>query len=184
MEQHLLESGQVINTHEGSECFGQWCAIHHQMSGPWGQWPRYWRDDRGILERICPCGIGHPVAEMYDWAIAHGQGYELVHGCCGEHTCGPRVAKRAVERPGLPHEPWKLGVPDTDIISPPTRPGAEPTVQLTATDTELVVDSLRYVEKLSQLRFTLFLGAEDVARIKMLLSEIPNLIQRIYGGSR
>lgn len=89
MEQHLLETGQVIQTHERGACIGRWCCIHQQMPGPWATWPRNWRDDRGIMERICPCGIGHPVAEMYEWAVAARRGEQLVHGCCRIHPCTP-----------------------------------------------------------------------------------------------
>lgn len=89
MEQHLLETGQVIRTHERTQCLGQWCAIHQPMPGPWADWPRFWRDEIGILERICPCRIGHPVAEMYSWAVATGRGAMLAHRCCRIHPCTP-----------------------------------------------------------------------------------------------
>jgi hypothetical protein len=89
-EQHILELGQVIyNVHDRGQCFGQWCCIHHPMPGPWSTWPRYWREDRGFMERICPCGIGHPVAEDYAGAVARGQLEDLVHGCCYIHPCTP-----------------------------------------------------------------------------------------------
>lgn len=89
MEQHLLETGQVVQTHVSTECFGNWCCIHRPMPGPWTWWPRYWREDKRIMERICPCGIGHPVAEMYDWAVGTGQAELLVHTCCLIHPCTP-----------------------------------------------------------------------------------------------
>lgn len=89
MEQHLLELGQIIQTHELDTCIGRFCAIHRPMPGPWSTWPRYWRDGRGIMERICPCGIGHPVAEMYEHALATGEGgASLIHRCC-IHPCAP-----------------------------------------------------------------------------------------------
>lgn len=76
MEHTLLESGQVILHHPRTDCIGRWCAIHQPMPGPWNNWPRQWRDDRGILERVCACGVGHPVAEDYGRV-------DTVHGCCG-----------------------------------------------------------------------------------------------------
>jgi len=85
-EQHLLELGQMIRTHRSEHCLGEFCAIHRQMPGPWAGWPRHWRDDRELLERICPCGVGHPVAEMYLIPQTPGR---LVHGCCGIHQCFP-----------------------------------------------------------------------------------------------
>jgi hypothetical protein len=89
-EQHLLDLGQVLWTHNSLECLGQWCAIHRPMPGPWKSWPRWWRDDKQIMERICPCGIGHPVAEMQEHAIRIGETWRLVHGCCG-CPCGARA---------------------------------------------------------------------------------------------
>lgn len=82
MEIVLLELGQTIQVHERSQCIGEWCAIHRPMPGPWAQWPRWWREDRGIMERICACGIGHPVAEMYKWAYASNRIHLLMHDCC------------------------------------------------------------------------------------------------------
>jgi len=89
MEQHLLESGQLLQTHERGVCIGQWCAIHRQMPGPWANWPRYWEEWGGILLRTCPCGVDHPVAEMYVWAVATGAADRLSHNCCGIHPCTP-----------------------------------------------------------------------------------------------
>jgi hypothetical protein len=89
MEQHLLELGQVINTHELDGCMGRWCAIHRPMPGPWSTWPRYWREDLGIMERLCPCPVGHPVAEMYEYTVAQGRMKKLAHICCGIHPCTP-----------------------------------------------------------------------------------------------
>jgi hypothetical protein len=88
MEQHHLESGQVLQTHLRSACMGTWCCIHTQMPGPWSSWPRLWRDDRGVMVRVCPCNVEHPVAEMYEPAIYLNREYMLVHDCC-ECPCSP-----------------------------------------------------------------------------------------------
>jgi len=84
METHQLESGQTLRTHHADECVGQWCAIHRPMPGPWSSWPRYWRGDRRILERLCPHGVGHPAAEMAETSPS----WELIHGCDG-CPCSP-----------------------------------------------------------------------------------------------
>lgn len=104
-EQHILESGQVVRTHPRGNCFGQWCAIHSQMPGPWSSWPRLWREDRRILERTCPCGVGHPVAEMYDYVIANDQGWILTHGCCG-CPCSPADLPKWGKEQGLTEDPF------------------------------------------------------------------------------
>ena len=89
METHQLESGQELRTHTQTECWGQWCAIHRPMPGPWATWPRVWSVTLGILYRICPCHSWHPVAEMYAWAVVTGQTDKLEHPCCGIHPCTP-----------------------------------------------------------------------------------------------
>lgn len=89
MEQHVLELGQVVQTHERVDCLGQWCCIHRPMPGPWADWPRYWQVEEGIMVRVCRCGVGHPVAEMYEYAITAGQIIRLAHDCCLIHPCTP-----------------------------------------------------------------------------------------------
>lgn len=51
-------------------------ATHH-MAG----WPRHYRGDRGIWERICPHGIGHPDP---DQPLDNGRGVHGCDGCCVE----------------------------------------------------------------------------------------------------
>jgi len=118
MEQHLLESGQTIQTHERTDCIGQGCAIHQPMPGPWAEWPRDWDNDRMIMERSCPHGIRHPVAEMYDYFLNSNRAFDLVHGCCTECICGPRVAKRPTESGHV------VGAPDAN--SPTLEPQSQP----------------------------------------------------------
>lgn len=88
-EQHLLESGQVLQTHDRTDCVGRFCAIHQPMPGPWQTWPRYWDEDTVRLVRVCPCSVEHPVAEMYAFAAASGVPYRVHHPCCGIHPCTP-----------------------------------------------------------------------------------------------
>lgn len=66
--------------------------IHRPMPGPWESWPTHWRGDRGIMERICTHGTGHPVAESWGYL----PDYELIHGCCG-CPCAPK-GDEVVER--------------------------------------------------------------------------------------
>ena len=57
-------------------------------------WPTHWRDDRGLMERLCQCGIGHPDPD--DIAFKERMGMdarvESIHGCCGCCT-KPFIAK-------------------------------------------------------------------------------------------
>ena len=41
-------------------------------------WPQHFRDDRGIMERICPHGVGHPDPDDY----LAGDGMHGCDGCC------------------------------------------------------------------------------------------------------
>jgi hypothetical protein len=41
------------------------------------EWPQNWREDRGIMERICPHGIGHPDPDDPTTDKIHG-----CDGCC------------------------------------------------------------------------------------------------------
>ena len=95
-EQHVLESGQELTTHRKGDCVGSYCVIHRPMPGPWDSWPRQWRTDRRIMERVCPHGVGHPAAEQHEFWMRTGRGYEWVHGCCG-CPCHPNKAEGYVD---------------------------------------------------------------------------------------
>lgn len=74
---YLTGSGQLLhNVHDWRDCGGSFCVVHNPMRGPWSSWPTFWRDDRRIMERICPCGIGHPAVEEVHDILG-------IHGCCG-----------------------------------------------------------------------------------------------------
>lgn len=78
--------------HPGAVCEGRPCVIHsptdHHMRG----WPLLWRDDRGIFERICEHGVGHPDPDqLYYWRETGPA--EAVHGCdgCCQQTTNERT---------------------------------------------------------------------------------------------
>lgn len=74
---------ELVKVHPIGACFGKWCVIHTPMPGPWQSWPTLWREDARFMERVCPCGVGHPVVEDH-WVPGSGNG---AHGCCGVHRC-------------------------------------------------------------------------------------------------
>lgn len=94
MGEYVTGTGiRLTHVHEPYLCFGRPCVIHNPMPGPWESWPTHWRADAGKMERLCPCGVGHPLAEDYErlrtnmheeWKI---QVY-LSHACCG-CPCAP-----------------------------------------------------------------------------------------------
>lgn len=77
--------GAVLNTHSPSDCAGdRGCAIHNRpTSHPLNTAPLNWRSDRGILERICEHGVGHPDKDSALYLESIGREYENVHGCDG-----------------------------------------------------------------------------------------------------
>ncbi len=62
------------------------CVIHNPSEGPHRDLHLHWRDDRGIFERICDHGIGHPDPDQFPYWEATDQDYQSVHGCDG--CCG------------------------------------------------------------------------------------------------
>lgn len=91
--------GLHLQTHMRSQCQGEWCCIHRPMPGPWSEWPLHWRGDRGIMERICPCGVGHPAVEQFDHWAKTDQKYQAIHGCCF-CPCSPKRAADAITELG------------------------------------------------------------------------------------
>jgi hypothetical protein len=68
-------------------CFQRGCVIHNPTEHAMRDLPTHWRDDRGIMERTCPHGVGHPDPD--DLAFqeeCHPHRAAGVHGCDG--CCG------------------------------------------------------------------------------------------------
>lgn len=84
----LLE--KLVGVHPESACAGRGCSLHHPSDHHMKGWPLNWRNDRYLMERICPHGIGHPdpddlaykrsaVAFDHTWS---GDGSHGCDGCC------------------------------------------------------------------------------------------------------
>jgi hypothetical protein len=70
----------LTNVHDVSKCAGQHCTLHNRSNHHMRGWKQHWRDDRKIMERICPeHGVGHPDPDS-PWPP---ESHEWVHGCCG-----------------------------------------------------------------------------------------------------
>jgi hypothetical protein len=86
-EATMFYNGQLMRHHTTKLCFPP-CPLHsptdHSMRGM----PLSYRVDRGIFERTCPCGIGHPDPD--DPLVRHGAD-SGVHGCCG--CCHPNLTE-------------------------------------------------------------------------------------------
>ena len=93
MDTFVLPNGQVIhNVHPVSACAGRPCCIHNPSDHSMKDFPQSWRDDRGLMERICPHGIGHPDPDQIDFIRStrgeKAASNESIHGCDG--CCGKR----------------------------------------------------------------------------------------------
>lgn len=76
-----LEHSQATLMTHGPELCEPPCPLHHRTDHAMRAFPQHWRGDAGLMERICPCGIGHPDP---DDRRARTQ---PAHGCCLRH-CG------------------------------------------------------------------------------------------------
>ena len=75
---HRLENSPVLMVvHRSKVCEGLPCTIHNRSDHHMRSWAQYYRSDRGMMERICPHGIGHPDPDDPTEDRIHG-----CDGCC------------------------------------------------------------------------------------------------------
>ncbi len=77
----------IVRVHPATPDCAKGCVIHSPSAHSMRDFPTHWREDRGLMERICPHGIGHPDPDQLAF-IARTQGinearWESVHGCDG-----------------------------------------------------------------------------------------------------
>jgi hypothetical protein len=128
--------GQTLKgVHPPEVCAGRYCVIHNPGPHHMREWPTCWRPDRGIMERICEHGVGHPDPDDQAFLISQGRTHEGVHGCDG--CCHPdHVPGQEIRQVCMGHEEgatYSLGnrdpllpLPDPPPPPPPPRP-AHPT---------------------------------------------------------
>jgi hypothetical protein len=78
----------VLRVHSRSKCEGRDlpCCIHAPSDHHMRTWEMNWRSDTGVMERICPHGIGHPDPDHMAYVLsAQGENarWQGVHGCDG-----------------------------------------------------------------------------------------------------
>lgn len=74
---------QAIVVHSKENCAGTSCCIHNPSDHHMRSWKQLWRADRGLMERKCPHGVGHPDPDDLAYHARMGEAYLGVHGCDG-----------------------------------------------------------------------------------------------------
>lgn len=79
---YITGTGQrLMDIHDREECDGRPCVIHNPSDHVMRDWPTHWREDRGLMERICEHGIGHPDPDSRAY-LSVGGGIHGCDGCC------------------------------------------------------------------------------------------------------
>lgn len=79
-----LPTGQrLVNVHDRTQCGGEHCVLHNPSTHHMATWPLLWRDDIGVFERICECGVGHPDPDQFEYWHRVGMRWKIQHGCDG-----------------------------------------------------------------------------------------------------
>lgn len=82
---------------ESEDCGERGCVAHNPDDAATANvesWPYNWREDRGLMERVCSHGVGHPDPDTARFNDRIGLKSANIHGCCG-CDCGPSPARRS-----------------------------------------------------------------------------------------
>ena len=73
--------------HDPWICKGERCIWHNPTDHSMRHLPFILRET-GLVERLCPCGVGHPDPDSVDWLTrTTGQQSWGIHGCCSKGCC-------------------------------------------------------------------------------------------------
>lgn len=75
--------GTLTNIHDPAKCAGRPCVIHNPSDHHMRDWPLNWRSDKGLMERMCVHGTGHPDPDDLAFHVENGREWQGVHGCDG-----------------------------------------------------------------------------------------------------
>lgn len=76
--------GQVeVLTHPPEACSGRPCVVHSPSNHHMREWPTVYRADKGMTERTCRHGVGHPDPDDLAYHLAALRPWMGVHGCDG-----------------------------------------------------------------------------------------------------
>lgn len=83
----MIAGGEVlVNVHPKSQCQAGGpaaCPIHNLSDHSMRAFPQHFRVDNGLMERVCPHGIGHPDPDALPFFVERGITAMEVHGCDG-----------------------------------------------------------------------------------------------------
>lgn len=71
----------IYNVHAVSQCTGRPCPVHNRTDHHMRHMMQHFRSDRGLMERICEHGVGHPDPDDI-YAIERGGAVHGCDGCC------------------------------------------------------------------------------------------------------
>ena len=87
LEKYVTGTGQTILVHPKEKCSSDNCVIHNPSRHSMSSFPTHWRDDIGLMERVCPHGVGHPDPDDIAFTMALGGPLarldKSIHGCDG-----------------------------------------------------------------------------------------------------
>lgn len=83
IETIIVEGIRLTNVHSWTKCYPRPCVIHRQTDHHMHGWRLHWRSDRGIFERICEHGVGHPDPDQFEYWDITNQDWQGSHGCDG-----------------------------------------------------------------------------------------------------
>ncbi len=79
----------ILRTHGKAQCAGPVgnngkpiCCIHNPSDHHMLTWPQNWRGDKGMMERLCHHGIGHPDPDDLKVRTTSSAGVHGCDGCC------------------------------------------------------------------------------------------------------
>ena len=75
-------SGQYVSIHPQKQCEGWPCPFHNPSDHHMIEWPQHFRSDRGITERLCEHGVGHPDPDDIKVRTIEAEGVHGCDGCC------------------------------------------------------------------------------------------------------
>ncbi|RLC99385.1 MAG: hypothetical protein DRI65_17300 [Chloroflexota bacterium] len=79
-----LDNGlKLSGVHTKENCGGTYCVFHNPSGHHMSTWRMHWRDDKGIFERICEHGVGHPDPDQFEYWESNDMHHLKVHGCDG-----------------------------------------------------------------------------------------------------